>query len=47
MVQTIIIILLFGAAVFYIGRLMYKSMTAKKACGGNCKCGVDFSDIKP
>ncbi len=46
-VQAIIIILLFAAAVFYVGRIMYKSLFAKKSCGGNCKCGVDFSAIEP
>ncbi|AYL93988.1 FeoB-associated Cys-rich membrane protein [Mucilaginibacter celer] len=45
--QTIIVILLFAGAVFYLGRMMYKSLTTKKACGGNCKCGVDFSGIEP
>ncbi|WP_317168571.1 FeoB-associated Cys-rich membrane protein [Mucilaginibacter agri] len=47
MVQTIIIVILFAAALFYVGRMMYRSLTAKKACGSNCKCGVDFSNIKP
>ncbi|MBK0378070.1 FeoB-associated Cys-rich membrane protein [Mucilaginibacter segetis] len=46
-IQAIIIILLFIAAVFYVGRIMYKSIFAKKSCGGNCKCGVDFSGITP
>ncbi len=45
--QIIIVVLLFAAAVFYLGRMVYKSLTAKKACGGNCKCGVDFSGIEP
>lgn len=45
--QIIIIAILFATAVFYIGRMMYKSLTAKKSCGGNCKCGVDFSGIEP
>ncbi|WP_091150151.1 FeoB-associated Cys-rich membrane protein [Mucilaginibacter pineti] len=44
-IQAIIIIVLFAAAIFYIGRMMYKSLTAKKGCGGNCKCGVDFSGV--
>ncbi|WP_078349304.1 FeoB-associated Cys-rich membrane protein [Mucilaginibacter pedocola] len=46
-VQAIIIILLFAAAVFYVGRNLYKSLFAKKGCGTNCKCGVDFSAIGP
>ena len=45
-IQAIIIILLFIAAVFYVGRLLYKSLFAKKGCGSNCKCGVDFSNIE-
>jgi len=46
-VQAIIIGLIFIAAVFYVGRLIYKSLFAKKGCGSNCKCGVDFSGIEP
>jgi hypothetical protein len=45
--QTIIILLIFAAAVFYVGRMMYRSLYVKKGCGSNCKCGVDFSDIEP
>lgn len=45
-IQTIIIGALFALALFYIGRLLYRSIFVKKDCGGNCKCGVDFSDIK-
>ncbi|QHS55567.1 FeoB-associated Cys-rich membrane protein [Mucilaginibacter sp. 14171R-50] len=45
-IQSIIIIVLFVAAVFYVGRLLYKSVFVKKGCGNNCKCGVDFSDIE-
>ncbi|MDB5137554.1 MAG: hypothetical protein JWP37_4157 [Mucilaginibacter sp.] len=44
-IQLIIVALLFAAAVFHVGRLVYKSLTAKKGCGSNCKCGVDFSNI--
>jgi hypothetical protein len=44
-IQAIIIVVLFIAAVFYIGRLVYKSLFAKQGCGSNCKCGVDFSTI--
>lgn len=46
-VQLIIVGILFAAAVFYVGRMVYKSLTAKKGCGANCKCGVDFSNIEP
>jgi len=45
--QTIIILLIFAAAVFYVGRMMYRSLYVKKGCGSNCKCGVDFTDIEP
>jgi len=46
----IIIVILFAGALFYIGRMLYSSLSAKKSCGSNCKCGVDFSNadkIKP
>lgn len=45
--QLVIVIILFAAAVFYVVRLFYKSLFTKKSCGGNCKCGVDFSAIEP
>jgi FeoB-associated Cys-rich membrane protein len=45
-IQTIIIAILFAAAVFYVCRLVYKNLSAKKSCGSNCKCGVDFSAIE-
>ncbi len=44
--QLIIVIIIFAAAVFYVARLLYKSITAKKSCGSNCKCGVDFSEVE-
>jgi hypothetical protein len=43
--QVIIILLLFVAAIFYVSRMVYKSLTSKKGCGSNCKCGVDFSGV--
>jgi len=43
--QTVIVVLLFAAAIFYVSRLLYKSLFVKKGCGSNCKCGVDFSAI--
>jgi hypothetical protein len=43
--QIIIILLLFIAALFYVGRMLYRSVAAKKSCGSNCKCGVDFSNV--
>jgi hypothetical protein len=44
-IQLILVLLIFAAALFYIGRMMYRNMFIKKGCGGNCKCGVDFSNI--
>ena len=46
-VQAIIVILLFVAAIFYVGRMFYRTLFVKKGCGENCKCGVDFSAIEP
>lgn len=45
--QVVIVIMLFAAAIFYVGRLFYKNLFTKKGCGSNCKCGVDFSAIEP
>ncbi len=45
-IQIVVVVLLFLAALFYVGRLLFKSVTAKKSCGSNCKCGVDFSQIE-
>ena len=46
-IQTILVFLLFGVAIVYVGRLVFKSVQSKKdGCGGCGKCGVDFSDIK-
>lgn len=47
-IQTILVIILFVAAIFYIGRIIYRSISPKSGgCASNCKCGVDFSDIEP
>jgi hypothetical protein len=47
-IQTILVIILFAGALFYVGRMVYKSISPKKGgCGSNCKCGVDFSNIGP
>ncbi|RZM28711.1 MAG: FeoB-associated Cys-rich membrane protein [Pedobacter sp.] len=47
-IQTIILFVLFAAALWYIGRMIYRSITpGKDGCGSNCKCGVDFSTIEP
>jgi len=44
--QLIVVALLFAVALFYLGRTIYKSVSSKKSCGENCKCGVDFSNIE-
>jgi len=46
--QQIILLLLFFGAVFYLGRILYKSFHAKSGCASGCgKCGaVDFSKIE-
>jgi hypothetical protein len=46
-IQLVIVALLFAAAIFYVCRMVYKSLATKKSCGENCKCGVDFSNIEP
>lgn len=46
-IQTILVIILFAGALFYVGRIIYRSVTPKNGgCGSNCKCGVDFSNIE-
>ncbi|WP_432714817.1 FeoB-associated Cys-rich membrane protein [Pedobacter sp.] len=47
-IQTIIVILLFAAAIFYIGRIIYRSVANKGGSCGSCnsnQCKVDFSKI--
>jgi hypothetical protein len=50
MVQSIIVLVIFALAVFYVGRLAYKSFFKAKAgeCASGCgKCGaVDFSKLE-
>lgn len=45
-IQEIVVSVLFAGALVYVGRLIYRSFQAKSACGSNCKCGVDVSEIK-
>ncbi|WP_367868771.1 FeoB-associated Cys-rich membrane protein [Pedobacter sp. WC2423] len=46
-IQAILVGLLFVAALFYIGRIIYRAVSPKSGgCGSNCKCGVDFSTIE-
>jgi hypothetical protein len=48
MIQQILVGLVFAAALFYVGRLLYRSFQAKSACSTGCgKCGaVDFQKIE-
>jgi hypothetical protein len=50
MIQQIVVLLIFLAAVAYIGRLLYKSFTAKSGSGCDTGCGkcgaVDFEKIE-
>lgn len=48
MFQEIVIGIIFIGALFYIGRLAYKNLTAKKACASGCsKCGaLDLAKIE-
>ncbi|MEO5980249.1 MAG: FeoB-associated Cys-rich membrane protein [Chryseolinea sp.] len=48
MIQQILVVLLFAAALAYLGRLLYKSLYAKSGCATGCgKCGaVDFDKIE-
>jgi hypothetical protein len=46
--QTILVALIFAAALFYVGRIIYRSVSSKSGCASNCgKCGVDFSAVEP
>ncbi|MFS8617673.1 MAG: FeoB-associated Cys-rich membrane protein [Solitalea sp.] len=47
-VQVIIVGILFVAALFYVGRVVYRMFKPKSgaACASGCgKCGADFSKI--
>ncbi len=45
--QAILVILVFSVAVFWIGRMMYRSLFTNKSCASNCgKCSADFSSVK-
>ena len=46
-VQEIAIVAVFGLAVAYLGRMLYRNFTAKNSCGSSCKCSADFSGVEP
>ena len=39
MVENILILILFGIAVWYISRLIYQSIIGEKKCASNCSGG--------
>ena len=46
-VQEIALVAVFGLAVAYLGRMLYRNFTAKNSCGSSCKCSADFSALEP
>lgn len=48
-VQVVIVGILFAAALFYVGRIIYRMFSPKQGtpgCASGCgKCGADFSKI--
>jgi hypothetical protein len=48
MLQQIFVGIIFLGAVYYVGRLVYRSFMAKSSCGSGCgKCGaIDFEQIE-
>ncbi len=43
MFQTIVVVILVLAAIFYLGRMIVRNLQAKSGCASNCNCGVDFN----
>lgn len=48
MIQMIAIVALFSGAIFFLGRIVYRSFQAKSGCATGCgKCGaIDFDKIE-
>ncbi|RZM22168.1 MAG: FeoB-associated Cys-rich membrane protein [Pedobacter sp.] len=47
-IQSLLVVILFIAALAYVGRIVYRSVSPKNnGCASNCKCGVDFTNINP
>lgn len=46
MVQELIILLVFIAAAFYMGRLVYRSFAAKSGCAKGCGSACSSIDFK-
>jgi NhaP-type Na+/H+ or K+/H+ antiporter len=47
MIQEIAIILIFGAALGYIGRVIYRSLQAKQSCASGCGKCSEINDKLP
>ena len=46
MIQEILVLVVFAAAVAYVGRLVYQNFHMKSGCASGCgKCGIDFEKI--
>ncbi|MCJ0741948.1 FeoB-associated Cys-rich membrane protein [Pedobacter montanisoli] len=48
-IQFVIMVMLFLGALWYVGRIIYRSVAPKKgSCASGCgKCSADFSKITP
>jgi hypothetical protein len=46
MIQNLIVLLIFLAALAYLGRMLYRSFQEKSCASGCGKCGVDFSKLE-
>lgn len=46
-IQIVVVGILFAAALFYVGRIVYRMFKPKSGsgCGACGKCGADFSKI--
>ena len=45
--QQVLIGLLFGGALIYLGVIIFRHFKSESSCQTGCgKCGVDFSDIE-
>jgi hypothetical protein len=47
MIQEVLIVLIFIAAVAYLGRMVVRHFYMKEDCSSGCgKCGIDFTKIE-
>ena len=46
MIQDVIVLSIFAAAVILLGRMLYRALVVEESCNSGCgKCGVDFDKI--